>query len=177
MTGLSKLRKGKNADYYLSGFADAEGCFNVSLKREDTAKFRFVLDPVFYVIQHAQGKAVLELFKQRFSCGRVVQKHRQPELLQFIVDNRRQLAEKVIPFFDKHPLVVKERDFLLFKQIVQALERKEHADINSFKKLVRLAFQMNLEGKQRKSDLNEVINELDSNAGSSETIRRTPEIR
>lgn len=173
MAGLSKLTKGRNADIFLSGFADAEGCFNVSLKHEDTAKFGLVLDPVFHVTQHKQGQAVLELFRSRLSCGRVVEKHGQPDLMQFVVDNRRQLAEKVIPFFDKQPLVAKEKDFLLFKEIVEALERKEHSDLDSFKKLVRLAFRMNLEGKQRKSSLDEIMRELEK-AGSSETIRRTP---
>jgi hypothetical protein len=156
----SKLpKKGKHLRYYLLGFADAEGCFNISLKKQKTARFGWVLDPVFHVTQHESSRLVLESFKKTLNCGRIIKKPGQEHVLQFIVDNRRQLVEKVLPFFDK--LVVKERDYRIFRDIVLALESKDHSDLHRFKKLVEKAFEMNLGGKQRRYSLNEVVKDLE----------------
>jgi hypothetical protein len=153
---------------YVLGFVDAEGCFSVSLKKQKTARFGWVLDPVFHVTQHENSGKVLELIKNKLECGRIIRKHGQTETLQLLVDNRRQLLEKVIPFFGRNKLLVKEKDYLLFRRIVEGLERKEHAKPESFAKLARFAFCMNMQGKQRRHKLNEVLNDL---VGSSETVR------
>ena len=160
--GLSKLmRKGKRLRLYLLGFIDAEGCFSVSLKKQKDARFGWVLDPLFQVTQHKNYRIILELMKKEFSCGRIIEKPGQKDLLVFLVDNRRQLKEKVMPFFEKNPLVVKSEDFRLFKEIVEGLENKMHSDKETFKVLIRKAFNMNLRGKQRRHDLKEVLEDLD----------------
>jgi Cft2 family RNA processing exonuclease len=157
----SKLpKKGKYLKYYLLGFADAEGCFNISLKKQKTARFGWVLDPVFHVNQHESNRLVLESFKKTLNCGRIIRKPGQEYILQFVVDNRRQLVEKVLPFFDK--LVVKEQDYKVFRDIVLALENKDHSDLHKFKGLVKKAFTMNLGGKQRRYSLEEVMKDLEN---------------
>lgn len=169
---LSKLfKKGKYLAYYLVGFVDAEGCFSVALKKQEGTRFGWVLDPVFHITQHESARDVLELARAHLKCGRIIQKPGQEETLQLVVDNRKQLAEKIIPFFTKHKLLVKAKDFELFKEIVLGLERKEHSTLEGFKRLLKLAFSMNMEGKQRRYDLEEVIKGL---GGSSETLRQTP---
>lgn len=170
---LSKLpNKKSELCYYLAGFADAEGCFSVALKKQEGTRFGFVLDPVFHVTQHKQNRAVLELYVRVLGCGRIFPKPGQPDTLQFYTDNRRQLSEKILPFFRKYRLIGKDDDFQKFARIVEGLERKEHADRESFIKLVTLAFGMNLEGKQRRYKLDDVLGEIST--GSSETIRQTP---
>lgn len=157
---FSKLpKKGRDLQYYLLGFADAEGCFNVSLKKQKTARFDWVLDPVFHITQHKSNRMILEVFKKTLNCGRIIDKPGQKDTLQFMVDNRRQLVEKVLPFFDK--LVVKHLDYKIFREIVLALENKDHSNLDKFKKLVKKAFKMNMEGKQRRHSLNEIIRDLE----------------
>jgi hypothetical protein len=79
-----------------------------------------------------------------------------------------QLDELVIPFFEQHPLRVKYRDFASFTQIVRAMRQKEHLIAGGFERLVRLAYGMNANGKQRSRSLEYVL------AGSSETARQAP---
>ncbi len=167
---LSKLPKEKYLKYYIAGFADAEGCFNISLKKQETTRFGWVLDPVFHITQHKNGVEVLKIIEMTLHCGRVIPKPGQEDTLQFLVDNRRQIMEKIIPFFDEYELVVKKNDFGLFKRIVEGLENKEHAKPEPFKELIKLAFQMNMNGKQRRYKLEEVLNSI---KGSSETTRET----
>ncbi len=167
---LSKLSKERYLKYYILGFVDGEGCFNVSLKKQDTTRFGWVLDPVFHVTQHEKSRNVLELVQKTMNCGRIIEKPGQPETLQFLVDNRRQLNEKIIPFFDRYQLLVKKTDFDLFRRIVEGLERKEHTKLEAFKELMKLAFQMNMDGKQRRYQIDDVLNSI---KGSSETTRET----
>ena len=161
-------KRRKYLHWYIAGFVDAEGCFSVSVKKQETARFGYVIDPVFHVVQGEQGLPVLKAMKIVLNAGRIERKHGQDEW-QFIVDNRRQLAEKVIPFFNKYRLIVKAHDFQRFAEIVERLERKEHWTREGFEKLLRLAYDMTKQ--RRKRSFGEVLASLKGRE-SSETIRR-----
>lgn len=158
------LSKKRNLSWYLLGFADAEGCFSVALKRQKGTRFGVVLDPLFQVTQHKNNRIILEKFLDVLSCGRIIEKPGQKDLLVYLVDNRRQLKEKVINFFERYPPIAKMHDFRIFREIVLAMENKEHHTISGFKRLVKLAFEMNLAGKQRRRKLEDIMNELEQAA-------------
>ena len=151
----------KYLNHYLLGFTDAEGCFSISLKREDTARFGWALDPLFQITQHKCNREIMELFQRELKCGRIIEKPGQPDLLLFLVDNRRQLAEKVIPFFEKNKLLAKKEDFEKFKEVIQGLENKMHHKKETFIELIRKCYEMNLEGKQRRYKLEEVLEDIE----------------
>ena len=162
------MKKRENINHYLLGFTDGEGCFSVSLKHEKTTRFGWALDPVFQITQHKINKNILEMFQKTLRCGRIIHKSGQPDILLFLVDNRRQLVEKVIPFFKRYPLIAKKNDFQKFKEIVIGLENKMHFKPETFKILIKKAFEMNLGGKQRRYSLETVLKEI---VGSPETVR------
>lgn len=166
---LPKRRKYLN--YYIVGFVDGEGCFSVSIKRQDDTKFGWVVDPVFHVTQSKERGLILEMLKRVFKCGRIITKPGQETVLQYVVDSRRHLAEVIIPFFTKYKPIVKQREFELFKEVVQRLEKGEHRDIEGFKKLVKKAYEMS---EDRKHLLEEVLSQIQERVGASETIRRAP---
>jgi hypothetical protein len=149
------------------GFVDGEGCFSVSVHRNANAKRTggWQLHPVFHVYQHERHRAVLEGMVAFFGCGRLRSKGPNSSVLTFAVDGLRELEGSILPFFEQHRPVVKDRDFLLFAEIVRAMRRKEHLDHDGFERLVRLAYAMNAEGKQRARPLEVVL------VGSSETAR------
>ena len=167
------LSKKRYIKFYLLGVTDAEGCFSIATKKQKGTRFGWVLDPLFQVTQHKNNKIMLEMFQKELSCGRIIQKPGQKDVLIYLVDNRRQLKEKIIPFFEKYKLIAKKKDFQIFKKIVEALERKEHHNKYKFKRLVKKVFKMNLEGKQRRYKLSEILKEI-GQVGSSETIRQAP---
>jgi hypothetical protein len=86
-------------------------------------------------------------------------------VLTFAVDGLADLEHAVIPFFERYPPVVKQRDFEAFSYIVRSMRRKEHLSRSGFEHLVRLAYGMNANGKQRARTLEQVL------AGPSETAR------
>ncbi len=153
-------KKMRELKYFLAGFADGEACFSVSVKKQENTRFGWVLDPLFQVTQHQDNRCILEVFKRVLQCGRIIEKPGQKNTLIYLVDNRRQLKEKVIPFFRKYRLVCKHKDFERFARIVEGLENREHWTKEGFINLLKLAFQMNMEGKQRRYKLNEILENL-----------------
>jgi hypothetical protein len=77
------------------------------------------------------------------------------------------LVFRWISFFEQYPLVLrKHEDFLKFREVVLAMQRKEHRTDRGFRRIVELAFSMNHRGKQRRYQLSEVL------AEPSETARQ-----
>ncbi len=151
-------KKGRYLRYYLAGFADGESSFSVSIKKLPTAKFGWVIDPEFQVYQHKENKIILEIFQRTLNCGKIHPKPGNPDILVYSVSNRKSLIEKVIPFFEKYKLLSnKWYDFLKFREIVKAMEKREHLTKEGFEKIVKIAFSMNKLGKQRKYSIKEIL--------------------
>ncbi len=154
---------------WIVGFVDGEGCFCVSVHHNPLCAPRtggWQLHPVFQVSQHQRHRAVLEELLSFFACGRVRPKGPKNSVSVYAVDSLQALEGSIIPFFEQHPLVVKQRDFRLFAEIVRSMRRKEHLRRAGFERLLRLAYAMNADGKQRARTLEEIL------GGSSETARQ-----
>ena len=154
---------------WVVGFVDGEGCFCVSVHhnpRFARSTGGWQLHPVFQVSQHERCRAVLEELVEFFGCGRIRHKGPRSRVITYAVDSLAALETSIVPFFERHPLVVKESDFRCFARIVQAMRRKDHLTTAGFARLVRLAYGMNAVGKQRSRSLEQVL------GGSSETARQ-----
>jgi hypothetical protein len=96
---------------------------------------------------------VLDLLQRRLGCGRIQENHRgSPDRsLVLVVRNRRDLVERVIPFFDRQPLLsAKQADFLTFKAIVLAMAAGEHLLAGGYEALKARALTMNGGGRNRR---------------------------
>ena len=123
-------------------------------------KFGWALDPCFQVYQHEKQRYILDIFKDVFKCGSVYRKSGVHPVLNFCIQSRRNVLEKVIPFFDKFPLITKEDSYKKFREIVMAMERGEHLHKEGFERLVRIAYSMNQKGKGRKRTMEEILSSL-----------------
>ena len=152
---------------WVVGFVDGEGCFCVSVHRSPMMRRHggWQLQPSFHVYQHQDHRRVLEAIVAIFGCGRVRPKGPKSSVLAFTVDGLRDLETAVLPFFEEYPPVVKGEDFRAFAAIVRSMRSKEHLTRSGFERLVRMAYGMNANGKQRARSIEEVL------AGSSETVR------
>ena len=157
---------------WVVGFVDGEGCFCVSVHRNPYVRRTrgWQILPAFQVYQHQDHRAVLEELIGFFGCGVIRPKGPNSKVITYAVTGLRALSTQVIPFFEQHPLQIKDRDFATFALIVRAMLRKEHLHPDGFERLVRLAYGMNASGKQRSRRLEDVL------AGSSETARQAPPI-
>ena len=147
--------KNTNLFYYVSGFVDGEGTFNVSFTKQNYGYnkqgFKLLIHVCFQVYQHEDHRDILELLQNKvFHTGRIYRKSSPYNVFTFTIDNPRNLSEKVIPFFEKYQLIVKKKDFQLFKQVVNLILQKRHLTKKGFNEILEIAFKMNASGKQRK---------------------------
>ncbi len=121
-----------------------------------SAKFRWQLVPEFHVSQNPERASILSLLQSRLGCGRIRPNARsggQDRSLVFVVRARKDLLDKVIPFFNLHPIVSEKRiEFETFASIVEAMCRGEHLSREGFARLLKLAVQMNGKGRYRRLD-------------------------
>src|SRR4051794_33732202 len=105
--------------HWVVGFVDGEGCFSVSVHRNPFVRLTrgWQLRPVFQVYQHVRHRAVLEELTSFFGCGRLRPKGPRSSVLTYAVDGLQRLDDTIVPFFERHPLVVKDADFRLFASI------------------------------------------------------------
>ena len=137
-------------DAYIAGFVDGEGSFHVAICRNEGTRAGWQLVPEFHVSQNAERREVLDLVARRLDCGRIRENHRTSAdtTLVFVVRKREDLLTKVIPFFERQPLLSsKQRDFA---RIVRAMQRGTHLTAVGFSALVDDALSMNGGGRYRR---------------------------
>ena len=93
---------------YLSGYADGEGCFCISINRSKRHKFGWEIRPSFSVSQNRDRASVLGMFKKYLDCG-TIRPDSSDKTLKFEVRSVDDLATKVVPHFKKYPLLSNKR--------------------------------------------------------------------
>ena len=154
---------------WVVGFVDGEGCFSVSIHRNDLARPTggWHVQPTFQVSQHRDHRDILEDLAGFFGCGRVRSKGNGSSVSVYVVHSTRLLVERIIPFFEEQQLRVKRNDFESFAFITRAVRDRSHHRPDVFVEVVLQAYSMNARGKQRKRPIEEIL-------GSSETTREVP---
>ena len=158
-----------NIGWYLSGFSDGEGSFNVSLRQRPDHKLQWQTVLTFNVAQ--RDITNLKLLQRYLQCGRL--QKRSDGVHYFVVTNYIEIVEKVFPFFERFPFQSKSKikNFALFKQIAAIVYSGEHLSPKGFMKIVELREKLNEgRGRKRKYEKQDVVDILRE---SSETIRRT----
>lgn len=149
---------GKDLKFHLAGFVDGEGAFPVQTRKTPWTRFGFTITPEFKISQHKDNGHILELLQKAIGCGKISIKSGQPNQLVLVEKSRKNLTEKIIPFFQQFPLIVKHEQFLKFSEIVKGLNNKEQFTKEGFEKLLDLVFQKTKGGKgKRKYSKEEIL--------------------
>ena len=157
--------------FYLAGFADGEGSFNVSFRPRNDYKQPWKISLCFNISQ--KEKEILALYKHHLGCGTL--RARPDGIWYYKVNNFNAIWEKVIPFFKKYRFLSaqKKKNFSKFCQIAEIIKKNEHLTEEGIKKILKIRSAMNQGGKRRYSD-EEILKRLQK---SSETIRQIPSNR
>lgn len=151
VTGVANRQE--RLDAYVAGYVDGEGSFHVAIQRNKSTRVGWQLVPEFHVSQAAERRQVLDVLRQRLSCGRIQENHRgtKDTTLVFVVRKRRDLLERVVPFFEQQPLLsVKQQEVETFATIVKAMADGQHLSWGGFVRLRALALSMNGGGRYRR---------------------------
>ena len=154
--------------YYIAGFTDGEGSFNVSLKKRNDYTGEWKITASFNISQ--KDRVILAWIKKILRCGTL--RERQDGVVYYEVTNVSSLIEKIIPFFIKFNFISskKKTNFSIFKKIVEIMSKGEHLKKEGFEKIILLRETLNEgKGRKRKYNLSDVIKIEES----SETKRKT----
>ena len=154
--------------YYLAGFADGEGSFNISFRPRQDYREPWKISLCFNISQ--KDKVILTLFKRYLGCGTI--RCRQDGVWYYEVNNFNAIWEKVIPFFQRYRFLSskKKRDFSKFCQVAHLIKEKRHLEEDGIKKIIEIRRDMNDGGKRKYSE-HEILCKIQE---SSETIRQSP---
>ena len=147
--------------WFLAGLIEGEGSLCVSIKAHKPSRFGYLIDPEFFIYQHKIRRGLLELACEVFGTGKIYPKIGNEDVLVYSIVSRRLLIERVLPFYERYmAFSFKTRDYHLFREILMSLESKHHRDPHGLVEIVKLAYQMNMVGKQRKRPIAEVIGRI-----------------
>ena len=162
---------GNISDEYLAGFIDGEGCFYVGFSKRKDLPLGWQIITEFHLSQNPGGKNILEAFRDRINAGYIKPNHpksQRDKTWVLIIKDRRQIKERLLPFFEKHPLhSQKQQQYYVFKKVLSLIEQKKHLSKEGFMEIVRLVFSIPARGNKKYSK-EELL------TGASETIRQNP---
>ncbi len=154
---MANLRPGQDAGSqhgfvdlpsYISGYIDGEGCFMVSISPRSTLLVGWEVRPSLSVSQNGDRSEVLVAIQRYFGCG-TLRPDRSDRTLKWEVRSLPVIRDRIIPHFERYPLQSgKRRDFELFSQICELMDRGEHRRPRGLIEIVRLAGDMNPSGKR-----------------------------
>jgi hypothetical protein len=152
--------------YYLAGFADGEGSFNISFRRRQDYKMPWKVSLCFNISQ--KDKVILALYKHHLGCGTL--RGRSDGVWYYEVNNFNAIVENVIPFFKKFGFLSakKKRDFNIFCQMADMIKSGKHLHEDGIRKILEIRREMN-DGGKRKFSEEEILVMFQK---SSETIRQ-----
>ena len=132
---------------WVVGFVDGEGCFYVGVNTQPEMKTGYQVLPEFTVVQHERDVQLLYALKKFFGCGVVRRNH--GDRMAYRVRGFDHLRERVIPFFERHPLKTKKQlDFLKFRKVLILMQRNEHLTLEGIEKIRQIVSKMNT-GRER----------------------------
>ena len=112
--------------------------------------------------QAAPSRSALELLVEVFECGTVIEQHRADgrhhPLLRFSVKRRGDLVERVVPFFEDHPLrTAKKHDFERFALVLQLMQGGRHRTEEGLALIASITEEMNRRQRSRFLESSEAI--------------------
>jgi len=126
---------------YVTGFTDGEGCFYIGISPEkNNSGYRVKLS--FQIGLHKKDLALLKLINSNFGVGKISKLASDSVLFRVSsIDD----LKVIIDHFDKYPLIsYKYKDYLLFKQAFELVQKKEHSSVEGLKKIVAIKASINL---------------------------------
>ncbi len=141
--------------YYLSGFADGEGSFNISIiKRKLDYRLGWKIVLSFNISQRED--TVPKLFKETLQCGTI--RYRRDGVCYFEIRIASEINEKLREFFLRFPLLSKRQSsrLQLLLQAADLLVRKEHLKDKGFREVLEIR-QLMVSSRKRKYEMIDVL--------------------
>jgi LAGLIDADG endonuclease len=161
-SGAANQQERPGFEQWIVGFVDGEGCFSISVVRNELLRLGWQVQHEFSVTQGATSRPALEDLGRFFKCGRIIENtrrdnHREP-LLRYSVKSRHDLTQRIIPFFEEHPLITaKQRDFESFCTVIGLMLDGAHLREEGLAAIAGITETMNRKQRSRYLESSEAI--------------------
>ena len=116
--------------HYIVGFVDGEGCFSISLNKNDNRLPEVRL--IFEIELREDDESILHEIQKVLDCGSIFRLEYERYAkwrphVKLKVSNFKDISQKIIPFFTRYPLQAKKRlQFEKFCQVAELIRTKQH---------------------------------------------------
>ena len=84
---------------------------------------------------HEKDRALVQSIQDFFGGIGYVSKSNNSSMVEFRVNNIKDIINNILPHFDNYPLITQKlSDYILFKQIALLMLNKEHNNLEGLKK-------------------------------------------
>lgn len=129
--------------YWLAGFTNAEGCFYIIISKSKT-NIGYTVQLKFVLTQHSRDKQLMEYIGIYLGCGRYEARSKGILAGNLVVSKLSDLSGKIIPFFDKYPILGnKRKDYADFKRATELLMKKAHLTVEGLAEIRKIKEGMN----------------------------------
>jgi hypothetical protein len=135
--------------FWLTGFVDAEGCFNVTTFKSQTSKLKEAVKLSFILTQNVRDENLMKSLIKYLRCGYVTIENRGTVDFGYAVTNFSSIKDVIIPFFYKYPLQgIKSLDFVDFAKAVDIMHKKAHLNQEGLDQIRLIRDRMNSNRKE-----------------------------
>ena len=112
---------------WLVGLTDGDGCFSISYQKENKWNLTFKIS------QSKVNVKLLHYIKKELGCGNITE---EVDKLNYRIRDKDNLTNKLIPIFEKYPLLTyKYFDYLKFKHVLEVLNDSIRYPVGEIKNL------------------------------------------
>jgi len=138
--GINKGRSGPSGPC-LEGRSHSQASLTDDKSHKTEDKLQIV--PTFVINLHKKDVELLKLIQSYFGGVGRIGKERNG-CCDFTVGSLDQILAKIVPHFDKYPLKTQKfSDYLLFREVVMMMKRREHLTIKGLQKIINIRATLN----------------------------------
>lgn len=127
--------------WFVTGFADAESSFSMSVFKSKTAAIGWTIEPCFIITLHKKDIELLKKIQNFFGVGSV--DTAGSKIARYRVRSRQDL-KTIILHFERYPLqTTKVINFVSFCKILELMKNKSHTNVEGFLTLLSLINKLN----------------------------------
>lgn len=127
---------------WLAGFASAESCFLINIKKSLSHNCGYQVWLIFTLTQHKRDESLMKSFESYLGCGTLETTSR--EVVNFNVRKLSDIINIIIPFFSEHPIIgEKLKDYNDWCKVASLMSEGKHLTLLGIEEIQKIKGGMN----------------------------------
>lgn len=130
--------------FYVTGFCDAESSFIISVTKRPNYKTGWGIYPVFKIELHIRDLGLLEKIQTYFDGVGNITTSKTENCATYAITSKEEINTTLLPHFDKYKLLTnKQVDYILFKSVLELINKGEHLTKEGIIKILAIKASIN----------------------------------